>query len=251
MTFSPQLFLSNLQKHDGPAKTNRFQVILPIPAYIGNFISMSALQQILDISGTIQDLTENFINGLFSNQQSSDKSYSDAQITRYLGLQCESAELPGISLMTQDVKIYGPTYKLPYQKQYNDLNLTFICTNDFYERKLFDRWIEAIMPGDTNNMRFPKGDQTKYLTDITIVQFDEFVKQIYAVKIIDAFPTSIAPMQVSWSDDGFHKLTVSFAYQRYETIYKGSYNIGQAVASGLGTVFDRFLGDFRNSILTS
>jgi len=154
-------------------------------------------------------------------------------------------------LMTQDVKIYGPTYKLPYQKQYNDLNLTFICTNDFYERKLFDRWIEAIMPGDTNNMRFPKGDQTKYLTDITIVQFDEFVKQIYAVKIIDAFPTSIAPMQVSWSDDGFHKLTVSFAYQRYETIYKGSYNIGQAVASGLGTIFDRFLGDFRNSILTS
>jgi hypothetical protein len=251
MTFSPQLFLSNLQKHDGPAKTNRFQVILPIPAYIGNFISMSALQQILDISGTIQDLTENLINGIFSNQQSSDKSYSDAQITRYLGLQCESAELPGISLMTQDVKIYGPTYKLPYQKQYNDLNLTFICTNDFYERKLFDRWIEAIMPGDTNNMRFPKGDQTKYLTDITLVQFDEFVKQIYAVKIIDAFPTSIAPMQVSWSDDGFHKLTVSFAYQRYETIYKGSYNIGQAVASGLGTVFDRFLGDFRNSILTS
>jgi hypothetical protein len=251
MTFSPQLFLSNLQKHDGPAKTNRFQVILPIPAYIGNFISMSALQQILDISGTIQDLTENLINGIFSNQQSSDKSYSDAQITRYLGLQCESAELPGISLMTQDVKIYGPTYKLPYQKQYNDLNLTFICTNDFYERKLFDRWIEAIMPGDTNNMRFPKGDQTKYLTDITVVQFDEFVKQIYAVKIIDAFPTSIAPMQVSWSDDGFHKLTVSFAYQRYETIYKGSYNIGQAVASGLGTVFDRFLGDFRNSILTS
>lgn len=251
MTFSPQLFLSNLQKHDGPAKTNRFQVILPIPAYIGNFISMSALQQILDISGTIQDLTENFINGIFSNQQSSDKSYSDAQITRYLGLQCESAELPGISLMTQDIKVYGPTYKLPYQKQYNDLNLTFICTNDFYERKLFDRWIEAIMPGDTNNMRFPKGDQTKYLTDITVVQFDEFVKQIYAVKIIDAFPTSIAPMQVSWSDDGFHKLTVSFAYQRYETIYKGSYNIGQAVASGLGTVFDRFLGDFRNSILTS
>jgi hypothetical protein len=100
-------------------------------------------------------------------------------------------------------------------------------------------------------MRFPKGDQTKYLTDITIVQFDEFVKQIYAVKIIDAFPTSIAPMQMSWSDDGFHKLTVSFAYQRYETIYKGSYNIGQAVASGFGTVFDRFLGNFRNSILTS
>jgi hypothetical protein len=183
---------------------------------------------------------------------SSGKKYSDPQISRYLGLQCESTSLPGISLATADVKVYGPGYKVPYQKDFNgnSITMTFICTNDFYERKLFDRWIEAIMPPDTNNMRFPKGEQTKYLTDITVMQFDEFIKQIYAIKMIDAFPTSIAEQTVSWADDSFHRLSVTFSFHRYQTIYRGNYDIGQAVASGVGTIFDRFLGDFRQSIIT-
>ena len=38
MSFAPNLFLSNIKAKDGLAKPNRFQVILPIPEYIGNFI---------------------------------------------------------------------------------------------------------------------------------------------------------------------------------------------------------------------
>jgi hypothetical protein len=85
-------------------------------------------------------------------------------MSRYLALQCEAAELPGRTLQTADVKIYGPTFKVPYQSQYGDTTLTFLCTNEFYERKLFDRWIEAIHPSDTNNLRYPKGQKSRYLT---------------------------------------------------------------------------------------
>ena len=250
MSFSPQLFLSNLQKHDGPAKSNRFQVILPMPSYIGNFISMGLLQSFLDASGFVQDITENFVNSIFSENTRDQKSYSDHNITRYLSLQCENAELPGVSLLTQEAKVYGPIYKVPYQKQYNDMTLNFIATNDFYERKLFDKWIECIMPNDTNNLRFPKSEKGGYMTDITVIQFDEFIKQIYAVKLIDAFPISVAPMSLSWSDDSFHRVSVQFSYQRYETIYEGKYDIGQAISSGLGTVFDKFWRDFQLHIFT-
>lgn len=250
MAFSPQLFLSNIQRHDGPAKSSRFQVVLPIPAYIGNVIEMSLLQSILDVSGFVQDLTETFVNNLFEGKNKENKKFTDPNITRYLGMQCESAELPGVSLLTQDVKIYGPIFKIPYQKQFNDLTLNFIATNDFYERKLFDKWIESIMPNDTNNLRFPKGEKSRYMTDITVIQYDEFIKQIYAIKIIDAFPISVAPMQLSWSDDSFHRVSVQFAYHRYETIYEGKYDIGQAIASGVGTVFDSFLRDFQLNIFT-
>ena len=250
MTFSPQLFLSNIQRHNGPAKTNRFQVILPIPQYVGQFVSMTLLQSILDVSGFVQDVTERLVNGLFGEDKGERKKFTDPNITRYLSLQCENAELPGVSLLTQDVKIYGPTFKVPYQKQYNDLTLNFIATNDFYERKLFDKWIECIMPNDTNNLRFPKGENSSYMTDITIIQFDEFIKQIYAIKIIDAFPISVAPMALSWSDDSFHRVSVQFAYHRYETIYEGKYDIGQALASGAGTLLDGLLNNIRLNILT-
>lgn len=249
MAFSAQLFLANMKRHDGPAKSSRFQVILPIPTYVGSFISMSLLQQLLDLGGAIQDITSNFVNSLLGGGDSNE-GYSDPAITRYLSMQCESAELPGVNLITADSKIYGPTYKVPYQKQFTDVNFSFICTNDFYERKLFDKWIECIMPPDTNNLRFAKGNNTRYLSDITIMQFDDFIKQIYAIKLIDAYPISIASMPLSWGDDNFHRVTVSFAYHYHKVIYEGKYDIGQAVGSALGSVFSDFTRQFQQAIFT-
>jgi hypothetical protein len=110
-----------------------------------------------------------------------------------------------------------------------------LCTNDFYERKLFDRWIEAIMPTDTNNLRFAKDQDSRYLTNIKIIQYDDFIKQIYAVELIDAFPVSIAAQPLSWSDDNFHRLSVQFAYQKYRTIYEGTYDLKEAAASIFGS----------------
>jgi len=97
------------------------------------------------------------------------------------------------------------------------------------------------MPSDTNNLRFPKGQQSRYLTNIKIIQYDDFIRQIYAVELIDAFPIGIAPQSLSWSDDGFHRLSIQFAYQRYRPIYEGTYDIGAAVSSLLGVGATRLL----------
>jgi hypothetical protein len=139
--------------------------------------------------------------------------------------------LPGKNLVTDDVKIYGPTFKVPYQTQYSDTTLTFICTNDFYERKLFERWMEAIMPTDTNNLRYPKGENSKYMTEITIKQYNEDVTQIFATKLIDAYPIGITAQALSWGDDNFHRLSIQFAYQRYEAITESSVDIGEAISN--------------------
>ena len=125
---------------------------------------------------------------------------------------------------------------------YSDINLTFIVSNQFYERKLFERYMECIMPSDTNNMRFPKGDRSRYYTNIKIIQYDDLVKQIYIVELQDAFPVGIAPMALSWSDDGFHRLGVSFAYQKYEVKYDGGFDAGKAAASILGNKAASLIG---------
>jgi hypothetical protein len=123
------------------------------------------------------------------------------------------------------------------------MNLTFICTNDFYERKLFDQWMEAISPNDTYNMRFPKGNDafTGYMTKITVIQYDDVVKQIYAVNLIDAFPIGVAAQPLSWAEEGFHRVSVQFAYQKFETVYEGKTDIGNAVASLAGQFAGRLL----------
>jgi len=232
MSFSPNLFLSNINAKGGLSKPSRFEVILPIPPYIGSAIGNSVIEKIINFPNSIFSDVSDAINSAMGTTDGSAMKSSNPTVSRYLALQCESAELPGKSLDTADVRIYGQPFKVPYRVQQTaDTNLTFVCTNDFYERKLFDRWMDAIVPQDTNNVRFPKSNSSRYLTNIRIIQYDDVVRQIFAVELIDAFPTAIAPQALSWQDDGFHRLSVSFAYQRYRPIYEGNFDIGQTLTT--------------------
>jgi hypothetical protein len=240
MSFSPNLFLSNINGKGGPARSNRFEVILPIPSYIGQSIGNSFLEKVLNFPNSIFTDVSDTISRAMGTESDAMKS-SNPSVSRYLALQCEAAELPGRTLETADARVYGPSYKIPYRMQYTETTLTFICTNDFYERKLFERWMDAIIPPDTNNPRFPKSDVSRYMTDIRIIQYDDIVRQIYAVDLIDAFPTGISPQALSWGDDAFHRLSVQFTYQKYRSIFEGKYDIGQTLASLGGSAATRLL----------
>ena len=238
MSFSPQLFWSNIKAKDGLAKPARFEVILPIPTYINSFVENSLIERILNLPNTVYTEITDAVNDVLGNNPRDPQSKtSNPSLSRYLALQCETAEIPGKSLITEDIKIYGPTFKVPYQTQYGDggtTSLTFLCTNDFYERKLFDRWIEAIMPTDTNNLRYAKDNETRYMSNIKVVQYDEFIKKIYAVELLDAFPVSVASQQVSWGAEGFHRVTIQFAFQKYRVVYDGDYDIVAAISALFG-----------------
>jgi hypothetical protein len=238
MAFSPNLFLSNIKGKDGLARPCRYEVIIPIPAYIGQSIGNSFLEKVLNFPNSIFSDVSDAINSSLGFQNEGTRS-SNPSVSRYLALQCESAELPGRTLETADARIYGPSFKVPYRMQYTDTNLTFLCTNEFYERKLFERWMDSIIPSDTNNARFPKSNATRYLTNIRIIQYDDFVRQIYAVELMDAFPVGIAPQPLSWAEEGFHRLSVSFSYQKYRTIFEGQYDIGQTLSTLGGTAASR------------
>ena len=149
-----------------------------------------------------------------------------------LSLLCESTELPGKTLNTADVKVYGPTYKIPYQKQYAEINFNFLCTNNGNERQIFDKWIEYIMPSQTNNMRFPRGTNglggEGYLTQIYIEQYNDYSvseakgleetdngEVLKHIQLIDAFPLGYSAQALNWGDDGFLRLTVQFCYRSF------------------------------------
>ena len=219
-----------MRSKDGPAKPSRFEVVIPLPKYIADFVPNNIIENLLNLPNAIFGTVTDAIGSATGQSPVG----ANSTLSRYLALQCETAELPGRTLMTQEAKIYGPTYKVPYQSQYNEMTLTFLCTNEFWERKLFDRWIEAIMPSDTNNMRYAKDEATRYMTPIKVIQYDDFIKQIYAVELVDAFPIGISAQPLSWSEDGFHRLSVQFAYQRYKPVYTGSYDIAAAAAALFG-----------------
>jgi hypothetical protein len=253
MSFSPQLFLANIKAKDGLARPCRYEVILPIPTAINEFVSSSLMEKILNAPNAFfTDITDAVRNlfGTGGSPQDIQSQTSNAAMSRYLALQCEAAELPGRAIQTADVKIYGPTFKVPFQTQFQngETTLTFLCTNEFYERKLFDTWLECIMPLDTNNLRYAKGESTRYLTNIKIIQYDDFIKQIYAVELIDAFPTSISSQPLSWTDDGFHRVTVQFAFQKTRIVYDGQYDLAAAATALFGVAGSRLFDKAQSSI---
>jgi hypothetical protein len=101
---------------------------------------------------------------------------------------------------------------------------------------------------DTHNLRFAKDEDTSYLTTIRIIQYDDFIKRIFIVELIDAFPIGMAPQGLSWADDGFHRLSVQFAYQKYRVLYEGGYDLAQAASTIFGSAASRLFDRAGRSI---
>jgi hypothetical protein len=127
---------------------------------------------------------------------------------RNLRYRCETAQLPGRTFATADQKTYGPIEKHPYLSTYNDLDLTFIVDGDMNQRVFFDAWMNYINPTYTNDFRY-KND---YSTAITINQYDTNNRKTYSVSTYGAYPISMNQLDLNWNDDGYHKLSVTFAY---------------------------------------
>lgn len=131
---------------------------------------------------------------------------------RKLKYRCEVANMPGRSLATMDRKTYGPIEKLPYLTTYNDMDLTFIVDDGMDIKNFFETWIDSINPRFTNDFGF----KDEYSSLITINQYNAQNQKTYSVELIQAYPISINQLDLDWSADGFHKLTVTFAYTYWQ-----------------------------------
>lgn len=128
---------------------------------------------------------------------------------RILSLNCESAELPGRDLTTTDARIYGPSFKMPYMTNYNDVSFTFLCGQSLMEKRIFDDWIAYINPTDTFNFQY----RDSYVTTVSIHQLTDNEISTYSCKLLEAYPIQVNSMPVSWGDENFHRVTVTMTYR--------------------------------------
>ena len=128
--------------------------------------------------------------------------------SKQLNYRCENANLPGRTFSTIDQKTYGPIEKYPTLTSFTDIDLTFIVDDNMDQKVFFDAWLNYINPQYNNNFRY----KSDYSTIITINQYDVTNNLTYSINLYDAYPISINQMDLDWSGDGFHKLTVTFAY---------------------------------------
>jgi hypothetical protein len=149
---------------------------------------------------------------------------------RNLTYRCEATNLPGRSFETTEKKIgSAPVEKFPYHTNYQEVPMTFILNSDMNQKIFFDAWMELINPTTDYNFQY-KGN---YAVDISINQYNSTNTLTYAGVLQEAFPIDVNQLDMDWSSDGYHKLTVVFAYKQWQNVTVS--NLVNNLKSGLLT----------------
>ena len=181
-----------ISKKGGLAKQNRFQVFFTPPS--ASLLNLNA---------------ETIISSAISGNFSARNLINDP---RDISLLCQSVALPGRQISTLDYQAEKQTIKIPYGELHDDVTLTFLLTNDYYIKTMFDSWVGSIVDMDQYSIAYKKD----IVTDVVIQQLDEKNTPIYGVKLENAFPTTVADVALdNSSENTVQTLEVSFSYDKY------------------------------------
>lgn len=186
MAFNIKDFMTHAAKYGEFAKADKFEVKIPLP---GSFLRAGSKRP--------------------------DTAFGSRELT----FQCEATELPGRNITMIEYRHHAFVERVPHITNYTDINLTFYCNNRFLEKKFFDAWLDTIIPTNTGYVQYYSDDsnQTNYTSDIEITQFDLTGSPIYRCTLVEAIPTGITPLNLNWSDDSVHRLSVTFAFKKWRT----------------------------------
>lgn len=151
---------------------------------------------------------------------------------RNLSMRCENAEMPGRTFETAERKIgSAPVEKFPYRTMYNESTFVFIVSDDMKEKIFFDYWMELINPTTNFNFQY----KANYSVDISVNQYDVSNNLTYSAVLREAFPIAVNQLDMDWTSDGYHKLSVLFAYKQWNnnTIQSLGQSVLQSAITGL------------------
>lgn len=185
-------FKSSIGKRGGLARTNRFAVFMSPPD-----------QSLFNIN--LQDIAVSAISGNFNPK-------SLINDPRDIGILCESCSIPGRQIQTMEHSEFRQTVKVPNSYINEDITFVFHLTNDYYMRKMFDKWSSLIINPDTYKLNY----NAEYQRDVVIQQLNQKNIPVYGVKLLNAYPVSVQTVELNNStQDGIQKLSVTMTYEDF------------------------------------
>lgn len=189
-------FKKNLDKLGGLARSNLFAVQINLP-------------------------TKFF---MYSNCQLGDQN---VERKRTLRLLCRSALLPGSQLASIDVPYRGMGYKIPGERVFEPITLTFMNDAKHVVRNTFIDWHTGLRHVDNNYMFNHDKNNVNFFGNMRI---DTYYRDKYnksknrhmiptAYKFYGLWPTMIGAIELdSASNDQVQEFTVQFEYQNYRMV---------------------------------
>lgn len=187
-------FKSTITKHQGIARTNRFALIMQPPE-----------QSLLNLD--FQSQATNLLSG---------NGFSLASLIndpRDIAMLCETCSIPGRQITTMDFASVRNALKVPTGYFNEDVTFTFHLTNDYYVKKMFDKWSEMVLTTENYRTKYLKD----YARDVVIQQLNQQNLPVYGIRLIDAFPISVNSIDLSNADDNNTvRVNVVFTYRDFK-----------------------------------
>jgi len=220
--------------------------------------SLPSVQQMFgNLSLTSQFKVNMFLGGATGEQDNKLLKYlndcgitNNASKTFTYDFMCAEAVLPGATFDVgeESGSRQGIIERFPNRRVYSDFNLTFYVDNEYNIIRLFEEWMNFINPinrssgpqtakdsgqvgfEDSNNyFRFKYPNTYKRIISITKFERDFLLnpndpnsptknQNLLTYQFIDAFPTNITALPLSYEGSTITKTTINFSYNRYTTI---------------------------------
>lgn len=163
-------------------------------------------------------------------------TYNELQLVH---LFCEQAVLPGIALSTQPVRTFGENREVVYDRNFENIALTFLVDSNMLVKKLFDDWMNIIVDPFTRL----NGYYENYATQMNIIVQNIANNDMYECVLFEAYPKSIQAITLDNNSKDVMKLNVTFAYKNHITRNWG--NSEQSVET-----FNNFFTENNNEIMS-
>jgi len=134
--------------------------------------------------------------------------------SRRVSLLCSEAQLPGIAYSTAQLRQYGEQRESPYEKMYENVNLTFLVDTSMSVKKYWDEWMNLIQNPSTRDFNYYKN----YTTTIKVTVLDTEDVERYSVKLFEAYPKSISSVSLSYESKDVMKITVGIVYKYWTSL---------------------------------
>ena len=188
MSFNIDTFKSRFEE-GGFLQSNKFEVLVTPPRFLGG-----------------RSINNNGVRT------------SSYEISDMLRFRIEATRVPGIQLLFADNHRYGvgPTQKQPFSAQLNEISINFIVDYKSILWKFWHNWVNNIFnhSGTSNVTNFSPTYLAKYkddfstLVEILIYANDGALSQ--RVSLLQAFPTAITDIPLSWAEQSNKQDIFSF-----------------------------------------
>lgn len=122
---------------------------------------------------------------------------------------CDTSQLPGVNFSTVQNRTYGEFREIPYEKIYDNLNMSFYVDKEMKVKSLFDSWINQIQNPITRNFNY----YNEYTCEMKIKVHDTVDRTRYQLTLYECYPKTLGAISLDYASKEIMKLPVTMQYK--------------------------------------